>query len=187
MSFIKRNKELIIIILFLASVTQVLFDPFTSIQHFTESLQARIGLPLAQRKWDTQGITHYKFDIGGGAGTACIFYGSIEVVDEAVISTGPRSDDNTNRSLLFDLGTSYPESTPAICNYNNYPVTLLFGEVERWLRESPFQISEISFDSKYGFVSEFHFGNCGGHGLLNPKITHCSGGFSIENFQVLDK
>ena len=183
----KRIVTTVLILLLAVSIFQILFDPLSSFMHFSESLQARIVLPHARQKWESHEITHYKFDIRGGASLVCIFGGNIEVKDGKVVHTGPRSDAGTEQNPFLDAGFSNSEYLPAICNYKNYTMPLFFDELERWLHNSPFSINQISFDPEYGFVSHFGFGNCGGRGLLNPIVSDCAGGFSIENFQVLDE
>lgn len=168
-------------------VVQILFDPLSSILNLSGNIQARVGLPNAQAKWDAQKINHYEFDISGSSPTYCGFNGSIEVKDGKVISTGTRSDIDADlypdAYLLPEGGTN----TPFLCDYHNYTIPLLFDELQRWLRESPSLITGISFDRKYGFISHLRFGTPNGWGLLNPKMSHCCGGFTIENFQVLDE
>jgi len=168
----------IFIILLAGIVIQILFDPLSNFFLLGESLQARIGLPAARKKWESQGITHYTFDIQGYIPLVCIFGGNIEVQDETIVRISERSDDQLSPGLktLID---------PPLCNYQIYTMPLLFDELERWLRKSPFSISQISFDPQYGFISSFGFGNCDGRGLLNPVVSDCNGGFTIENFQVL--
>ena len=145
-----------------------------------ENLQARNGLPAARKKWESQKVTHYKFDIQGYVPLVCMFGGNIEVKDGTVVHTGPRSDGRLTPGLVAT-------EDPPICNYKIYTVPLLFDELERWLHESPFSISDISFDPEYGFISRFGFGNCGGRGLLNPIVSDCAGDFTIENFQALER
>jgi len=177
----KKNFVIAALVFILAGfVIQILFDPLSSLLGLGENLQARIGLPAARKKWESQKVTHYKFDIQGYVPLVCMFGGNIEVKDGAVVHTGPRSDVRLTPGLT-GIGD------PPICNYKIYTVPLLFDELERWLRESPFSVSEISFDPEYGFISKFGFGNCGGRGLLNPIVSDCAGGFTIENFQVVDR
>jgi len=176
----RRFAKPVLIIILVGVVVQILFDPLSDFIRLGENLQARIGLPAARRKWAAQDITHYSFDIQGYIPLVCMFGGSIEVKDGVVVHTGPRSDGRLTPGLAGVEG-------PPLCNYKNYTVPLFFDELERWLRESPLSVSEISFDSKYGFISSFHFGSSGGQGLLSPRVSDCCGGFSIENFQVLDK
>jgi len=161
-------------------VIQILFDPLSSFVDLGENLQARIGLPAARKKWESQKVTYYKFDIQGYVPFVCMFGGNIEVRDGIVIHTGPRSDDRLTPNLTI-------LKEPPLCNYQIYTMPQLFDELERWLRETPFSVSEVSFDPEYGFVSGFGFGNCGGRGLLNPIVSDCAGGFTIENFQVVDR
>ena len=176
----KRIAKTALIVLLTGFVIQILFDPLSDFFRLGESLQARIGLPAARRKWGAQEINHYKFDIQGYVPLVCMFGGNIEVKNGVVIYTGPRSDARLTPGL-----TAIED--PPICNYETYTMPLFFDELDRWLHESPLSVSQISFDSKYGFISSFRFGSSGGRGLLNPTISDCCGGYSIENFQILDE
>ena len=177
----RSQKKIVVfsLIILMGFVFQILFDPLSSFLRLGESLQARAGLPAARKRWESQEITHYRFDIQGYVPLVCMFGGNIEVKDGTVIHTGSRSDSQLSPNL-----TAIKD--PPLCNYEIYTMPQLFDEMERWLRESPLSISRISFDQKYGFVSSFGFGNCGGQGLLSPIISDCAGGFTIENFHVLD-
>ena len=183
----KRIVVTVLILLLAGSVFQILFDPLSTLLQLSENVEARLGLPNARKKWESQSVTHYKFDIQGYVPLVCMFGGNIEVKDGAVIQTGPRSDAGTEQNPFLDAGFSNSENLPPICNYKNYTMPLFFDELERWLHDSPFSITQISFDPEYGFISSFGFGNCGGRGLLNPIVSDCAGGFTIENFQALDK
>jgi hypothetical protein len=175
-----RIIKTILIFFLVGLVIQILFDPLSYFFGLSDRLQARAGLPAARKKWESQNITHYAFDIQGYVPLACVFGGNIEVKDGIVIHTGPRSD-----SLLEPGLPAVKE--PSLCNAQIYTMPQLFDELERWLRESPRSVSEIAFDAKYGFISRFGFGSPGGWGLLSPRVSDCCGGFSIENFQVLDE
>ena len=175
----KKFVKAVLVFILAGFVIQILFDPLSDFFRLGESLQARIGLPAARKKWELQRVTHYKFDIQGYIPLVCMFGGNVEVKDGIVIHTGPRSDARLTAGLTGI-------ENPSICNYKTYTMPLLFDELERWLRESPLSVSEITFDLKYGFISNFGFGSFGGRGLLNPIISDCCGGFSIENFQVLE-
>lgn len=176
----KKIVKAVLVFILAGIVTQILFDPLSDFFRLSESLQARIGLPSARRKWESQNIAHYTFDIQGYVPLVCLFGGNIEVKDGLVVHMGPRSDGRLtpNLTLIED---------PPLCNYQIYTMPLLFDELERWLRESPLSVSQISFDPKYGFISSFHFGSSGGRGVLSPTISDCCGGFTIENFRVLEK
>ena len=176
----KRTRKTVIIIFLIVSVVQILFDPISGLLGLGESLQARADLPAARRKWESQNISHYAFDIQGSVPLACLFGGNIEVKDGRVIHTGPRSDGQLTPGL-----TAVKE--PPLCNYQIYTMPQLFDELTHWLRESPLSVSEISFDPKYGFISSLRIGSPGGQGLLSPRVSDCCSGFSIENFQVLDE
>ena len=175
----KRIAKTVLIVFIAGVVIQLLFDPLSDFIRLSESLQARISLPGVRKKWESWEIAHYTFDIQGYVPLICIFGGNIEVKDGKVIQVGPRSDTQLSPGLIA-------LSHPPLCNYQTYTMPLLFDEIDRKLRESPFSISQISFDLKYGFVSKFGFGSCGGRGLLNSTVSDCAGGFKIENFRVLD-
>ena len=181
----KRIIKWLWLVAIIVLLIQILFDPLSSFIHLSESLQARLYLPAARQKWESQEIAHYKFDINGYFPLVCIFGGSIEVKDGVVIPS-PGSEADTDSMAQLSPGFSRVESPP-LCNYRNYAMPLLFDEIERWSKDAPLSITQISFDPQYGFVSGFKFGNPGGRGLLNPNVSDCCGGFTIENFQVLDK
>lgn len=176
----RRLLKTVLILLLAGIVIQILFDPLSSLLRLGEGLQARISLPGARRKWEEQGIQHYTFDIQGYVPLVCMFGGNIEVKDGIVVQTGPRSDGQLTTGLTA-------KNEIPLCNYQIYTMPLLFDELDRWLREAPLSVSEVSFDPSFGFISSFHFGISGGRGMLNPRINDCCGGFSIENFQVLEK
>jgi len=170
----------VLIFILVGSAIQILFDPLSLFLLFGENLQARLGLPAARRKWESQDITHYAFDIQGFVPLTCMFGGNIEVKDGLVIRTGPRSDVRLTPPL-----TAVKDY--ALCDYQTYTMPQLFDELERRLRESPLSVSEISFDVKYGFISSLRIGSPDRQGLLSPRVSDCCSGFSIENFQVLEK
>lgn len=176
----KRIVKAVLVFVVVGFAAQILFDPLSIFLQFSEILEARLGLHAARKRWESQGVTHYKFDIQGYVPLACIFGGNIEVKDGVVIHTSPRSDGQLTPNLT-EL-----EDSP-LCNYQTYTMPFFFEELERWLRETPYSVSEISFDTKYGFITSFHFGSSSGHGLLNPTISDCCGGYLIENFQVLEE
>jgi hypothetical protein len=182
---VKRIPRGIWVAILLIIIFQVLFDPLSTVEHLGERLQARIYLPAAREKWESQGISHYIFDIQGYVPLLCMFGGRIEVKDRVVIP-GLISDVDTDPIAGLSPGFSGLKNPP-LCNDQNYTMPLLFDEIERWLKDSPLSITQISFDPQYGFISSFKFGNPGGRGLLNPIVSDCCGGFAIENFQVLDE
>lgn len=173
----KRIKKAIWIILLAGLVFEVLFDPFTNLLQWGKGIQARVSLPYARHKWDSQNITHYEFHIQGAI-SICLFGGTVEVRNGQVIHTSARSGDD------LELGFSR-RVDPPLCNYKNYTMPRLFDEIQRSVDQWPFSIARISFDPTYGFVSSVKFSNCGGHGLLSPRISDCSWGFTIKDFQVL--
>ena len=180
----KRIGRKIWIFILSVLIIQILYDPLSSFWHMSERLQARVFLPITRRKWESQGSNHYQFEIQGYVPLVCMFGGGIEVKDRVVIPR-PRSAMG-DPSALLSPGFSWTED-PSLCNYQNYTVPLLFDEIERQLDQTPMSITQISFDPTYGFVSSLNFGNPGGRGLLNPTVSDCCGGFSIDNFEVLNK
>ena len=173
----KRIVKVVLVFILVASVIQVLFDPLSGFLGLSQSLEAWLGLPAARTRWESQNITHYTFDIQGYVPLACLFGGNIEVKDGIVVRTGPRSD-----GLLSPGLPSLKE--PSLCNLQTYTMPMLFDELER---QSLLSVSEISFDPEYGFTSRFGIGSPGGHGILNPRVSDCCIGFSIENFRILEK
>jgi len=176
----KKFVKAVLVFVVVGFVAQILFDPLSIFLQFSVNMKARLGLSVARKKWESQSIFHYAFDIQGYVPIVCMFGGNIEVKDGVVIHTGPRSDGRLTPNL-----TAVNE--PPLCNYKTYTMPFFFDELERWLRESPLSVSEIIFDPKYGFITSFHFGSSDRRGVLNPTISDCCGGFSIENFQVLDE
>lgn len=186
MNLIKRaNKKVWIALAVVVIVIQILIDPLSPILHFSQGVKAQLLMPSARQKWESQNISHYKFDMNAYMPLACIVGGSVEVKDGVVIRTGPSSDAGTEHNSLLD-----PSFTVVggffLCDYKNYTIPVFFNEVERWVKLYP-SIRHVSFDSKYGFISSFGFGDSGGIGLLSPRVSDCCGGFSIRNFQVLDE
>jgi len=177
----KRIGKKVWVALAVVIVVQVLFDPLTSLIELMEGYQAQIGLPSARQKWESQNISHYKFDIKGYVPLACIVGGSVEVKDGVVIKIGPSSTAVESDNPFLDTGFTSMEH-PFLCNYKNYTIPSFFD----YLSEHPNSITGISFDLDYGFISHYRFGSSGGHGLLSPRIYDCCGGFGISNFQMLD-
>ena len=181
----KRIPRKIWVAVLIAIIFQLVFDPLSSVQSLGEYFQARIFLPAAREKWKSQNITHYRFDIQGYFPLLCMFGGMIEVKDGVVIP-GLINDIDMDPIMGLSPGFSGLENPP-LCNDQNYTMPLLFDEIEFWMKDSPLSITQISFDPQYGFISSFKFGNPGGRGLLNPMVSDCCGGFTIEKFQVLDE
>jgi hypothetical protein len=177
------------ITLIIGLVIQILFDPLSSIIHLSETVETRIGLPLARNRWNTQKIAHYRFDVYMWSQNGpCVWTGNLEVKDQVVITAGRRSD------WPGPYGDPYPElptfepgpDTEFLCNYHNFTMPKLFDELERSL-EASYPVSQISFDRRYGFISEVQFGNPGERGLLSAKIADCCYGFRLEKFEVLEQ
>ena len=169
----KRNDKKVWFILAALLVIQVFFDPLSSLVQWGESIPVRVKLPFARRKWDSQGITHYKFHIQGTFPMECLFGGDVEVKDGEVVRTGLSRDMDLG-FLNLVLG---PVEDHPFCDYRNYTMPRIFD----LFCDSA---AGISFDPNYGFISSYEF-SCRGRGLLSPRISDCSGGFTIEDFQVL--
>jgi len=75
MNKLKHINKTVGVVLTLLLVIEVLFDPFSSILHFSQSIKAKLLMPLAWRKWESQGVTHYSFDVY--ANTQICFLGKI--------------------------------------------------------------------------------------------------------------
>lgn len=185
MDTIKRINKKVWIVLIIGLVIQILFDPLSRIPILSENIQARVGFPNARAKWEAQNIAHYSFQIRGGT-SICILGVRVEVRNGEVIRVNPID--------LFGFGEVLEESLPPtewatskpyfyICDYANFTMPQFFDELEQSLQS----ISRISFDAKYGYISEVRVGIPDGVGLLNSKISHCCYEFTIENFQVLDE
>ena len=168
----RTGKKVWIIIIIVSIYCQILFDPLSSLEQWGESIQVRIKLPDARRKWDSQGITHYKFHIKGTFPMECLFGGDVEVKDGEVVHTGLSRDLDLGFLNFFGSVEDHP-----FCDYRNYTMPRIFD----LFCDSA---AGISFDPNYGFISSYEF-SCRGRGLLSPRISDCSGGFTIEDFQVL--
>jgi hypothetical protein len=183
----KRIGKKLWIIIIVALVIQILFDPLSSMINLGENIQARIGLPIARARWDAQHIENYSFEIWNGLGGICMASARVEVrngkVDRVFFKDNllTMKISKTPMSRKDWANPYYPDIF--FCDYANFTMPQIFGEVEKSLG----YISRISFDMKYGFVSGVRFGSPGGKGLMSPRIFDCCSGFSITNFQVLDK
>lgn len=185
----KRIWMMVRAILIVVLITQILFDPMSNIKRLIEYHQARIGLPYAREQWNSQGITHYKFDVTVSTAHLCIWGANIEVKNGVVIDTGKISDPSY---WDFPMGSpkmsdQFPPEVIFLCDYRNYTMPALFEYLERQLQKSYLSVTRISFDKKYGFITGYGFGSSGERGLLSPRIYDCCGGFNIFNFQVLDE
>ena len=176
-----RSRKALWIALAVLLVIEVLFDPLSLLIESAEKYQARVGLPIARQKWESQNVTHYKFDIRGFF-HVCIIGGSVEVKDGVIIKTGPSSVAIETGNPLLDFGFSHMDYPP-LCNCKNYTISIFFDYAEKYLTST----SEISFDPEYGFISGVRWGGDGGFGLLNPRVSDCCSGFTITNFQVLEE
>ena len=165
-------------ILVVVFVIQVLCDPLSYFLVLGEKLEVRIGLPRARAQWQAQKITHYQFDLRGYVPLLCMIGANIEVKDEVVVGIRERSDGQLSMLPSSPAGVDIP----LLCDYRNFTMSRFFDEFGP---SSTWQITGITFDKEYGFISELKFGYAGGNGLLAPRISDCCGGFTIENFQPL--
>lgn len=188
MNLIKRiNKKVWIVIAVVAVAIQILFDPLTPIVHVGQSVKAKLLMPSARQKWESQNITHYRFDVYANT-QFCFLGANIEVDDGVVVHAGPvlKPDPwDMIQGVSQNPGWWTPEMW-FLCDYKNYTVPNLFDYFEKQVQTTRSTGASISFDKTYGFISHFRLDWSSGYGLLSPKISSCCSGFRIWNFQVLD-
>ncbi len=169
-------------IVILLILTQVLYDPISSVKHVLTISSVRSQLPQAQAKWEKLEITDYTFEIIGDARSICQPSVRVEVQNDKVIKVetlGP-----TPQILPPDQWADPDwENEVFLCNYNNFTMTKIFDLVELTLHNFPSSILQADFDSEYGYVTSFEYGIYVGYGLARPQISHCCNVFKIQNFQ----
>ena len=187
MNLIKRVNKKVWIIVAVVIAIQILFDPLSSILHMSQDVKAKLLMPSARQKWESQSVTHYSFDVYVFA-QICILGANIEVDDGIVVHAGRLTNpDPWDLPQGIPQNPGFPPDMWFLCDYQNYTVSNLFYHLEKRVQTTQLEGASISFDHKYGFISNYRFGSPGGHGLLSPRISDCCGGFRIWNFQVLDK
>jgi len=169
-------------IIILLILTQVLYDPISSVKHVLTISSVRSQLPQAQAKWEKLEITNYTFEIIGDARSICQPSVQIEVKNDKVVKVetlGP------NPQTLPPEQWVDPdwENEVFLCNYNNFTMTKIFDLVELTLHNFPSSILQADFDTEYGFVTSFEYGIYVGHGLARPQLSNCCNVFRIQNFQ----
>jgi hypothetical protein len=184
----KRNKKNIWVVLIILLVIQILFDPLSPILHVSQSAKAKLLLPLARQKWESQGVTHYSYDVYAFS-QMCFMGANIEVDDGVVVHAGPVKNPDPWDMIqgVRQQNPGFPPDTWFLCNYKNYTVPNWFDHLEKKVQITRSTGTSISFDNKYGFISRFRLDWSSGNGLLEPKIRSCCYGFRIWNFQVLDE
>jgi len=187
MKILKRINKTVWVILIILLIVEILFDPLTPILHVSQGVKAKLLMPLARQKWESQGVTHYSFDMYVFA-QICILGANIEVNDGVVVHTGPLTNPDPWDLLQgVSQNPGFPPDMWFLCDPQNYTVPNLFDYLEKRIQMTGLGVTSVSFDNKYGFVSNYRFGSSGGYGLLSPRVSDCCGGFRIWNFQVLDK
>ena len=187
MNLLKRNKKTVWVVLIILLVIQVLFDPLSPILNFIQSAKAKLLLPLARQKWESQGVTHYSYDVYAFS-QLCFMGANIEVDDGVVVHAGPvLKPDPWDMIQGVNQNPGWPPEMWFLCDYQNYTVPNLFDHLEKQVQITRSTGTSISFDNTYGFISHFRLDWSSGHGLLGPKISSCCYGFRIWNFQVLEE
>ena len=187
MKILKRINKTVWVILVILLVIQVLFDPLSPILNFSQSVKAKLLLPVARQKWESQNITHYSFDVYANT-QICFLGANIEVDDGVVVHAGPVLKPDP-WDMIQGVSQNPGRSTEMwfLCDYQNYTVPNLFNYLEKQVQIARSTGTSITFDNKYGFVSSFRLDWSSGHGLLGPKISSCCSGFRIWNFQIVDE
>lgn len=182
----KRIGRYVWMILIAALIIEYLFDPLSSMRNATENIEARLGLPIARARWETHKIKHYMFELHAYQQVCWVIYARIEVSQGRVIQvnyidfeTGEMSEKGIPPSR-WDQNPDWIDSF--LCNYANFTMPQLFDLAEQGAEH----IYKISFDARYGFISEVQFGAPKPNGgLFGPRIGGYGTGFRIENFRVL--
>ena len=166
-------------------ILQILFDPLSTLLNLSENFQARVGLPAAREKWEAQGITNYSFRLNVLLPQELPNKMRVEVRNGAVVQIYPILLESNVLEGKPLPPTAWTSSTTHVffSNYTNFTIPRLLIEVEQSLS----QVSQISIDPKYGFISSVRFGKPNDWGLLTPKVSHCCSSFEIQNFQILEK
>ena len=166
-------------ILIVGVASQFFFGALSQLFLWKERVGARIKLPVARALWDSKEISHYKFDVEGGNSMQCFIWWNVEVKDGNVIQAKLIDPEE---SLWLPPDTAYLDD-PFLCNSRNYTMPILFDILEKSID----YVNSVSFDPTYGFISRAGFGNYTWRGIFLGRIADCCGGFTISNFQILDK
>ncbi len=173
-------------IVLLLILTQVLYDPISSIKHRLIVSSIRSQLPQARATWVSTGITDYTFEITGDGRSICRPSAKIEVQKDLVVKV--EIMEPTPQILPPDQWADPDWGNEVfLCNYNNFTITKIFGLLEQTLQNFPSSILQADFDTEYGFVNSFEYGIYVGYGLARPQIGNCCNTFRIQNFQPLTK
>ncbi len=178
------------IILILAFLIEVMYDPISSVKHSLEVAQVRSEFPKALAKWSALEIKDYRFEIIGSAPSICEVSAIIQVKNDAVVKVETKdfsSQDSAVQILPPDQWANPDWGDEVfLCNYNHFTMTRIFDLLGRSLQNGPSTILKADFDPTFGFITDFSYGLYIGHGLLNPQINDWINSLSIKNFQVLD-
>jgi hypothetical protein len=184
MNFSKiRIPMLMGVILLIAIIIQVLYDPVASVKHMLMVSNVRAELPQARAQWDALEITNYTFEIQGDGRSICKPYATIEVREGVVVKVETK-DPVGILSPEYWADPSWGEEV-FLCSYFHYTMPQIYDLVAQTLRNFPSSIMDADFDPRYGFVARFRFGIYVGYGMLRPEIGQCCNDFRITNFQPL--
>jgi hypothetical protein len=189
LSSASRIIRVTIIILLVGILVQVLYDPISSARHSLRIISVRNQFPRERAKWESFGITDYRFEIQGNGRSICKPSAIVEVRNELVVRVETQdfsSSDSTTQFLSPDQWADPGWGDEVfLCNYNHFTMARIFDLLDSTLQDFPSAIMQAKFDPKYGFLSDFSFGIYIGYGLLRPQISDCCNMFSIRNFQRL--
>ena len=145
-------------VLFILLVIQILFDLLSPILYLNQGVQAKLLMPLARQKWESQGVTHYSFDVYANT-QICFFGANIEVEEGVVVHAGPVSNPNPWDMIQgISQNPGFPAYMWFLCDYQNYTVPNLFDHLEKQVQNARLGVTSISFDNKYGYISNYRSG-----------------------------
>jgi hypothetical protein len=171
------------VILLIAIIVQVLYDPVASVKHTLKVASVRAELPQKRAQWDASAIKNYTFEIQGDGRSICKPYADIEV-REGIVAKVETKDPVGILSPEYWADPSWGEEV-FLCSYSHYTMPQIFDLVAITLRNFPSSIMQAEFDPQYGFVSRFKFGIYVGYGLARPRLNDCYNEFQITKFQPL--
>ena len=165
-------------------------------------------LESARAKWEAQGIEDYRYRVGFGSYSSI---GSIYITVKNGHVTGieydvacplclPHQDVGSQIDILPGwYATSFSRIFPPDLSY--YSIDQLFYFVEQNQKQPPPQFIEfegggdwrflVSFDEDLGYVKSLKYSSCPepdfGLAFFSSRLPHCSFGFGITDFEVLDE
>lgn len=179
------------ILLIVGFLIQYLYDPFAPYRHQRELDKVQSALNKARKKWGSQNITDYSFDVEyyPHIMEAC---GAIITVQKGnivrVVETMRDVDDEGWGKKL-----SKPETLPTMewddedrsgCHYSHLSIPEIFGIVQHGIDAGGTVI--VSFDPKFGFVTEYYAGVYVSRGLLSTHASYAGSTYKFSNFRRLD-